>query len=149
MPVFFVHSYCIVVWYTDAMENYEWYQTLVRPTWAPPAWLFGPVWSVLYLLIAISFGFVLYQWVNKKLNGRIALPFVLNLVFNGLFTPLQFGLQSPVLATIDILLVAGTLVWAMVVIWKHYRWVALMNIPYLAWVLFATVLQITITVINW
>jgi tryptophan-rich sensory protein len=76
------------------------------------------------------------------------LPFLLNIVFNLAFTPIQFGLQNNLLASIDILLVVGTLVWALWVIFPHVPWVTYSNIPYLAWGLFATVLQLTITILN-
>jgi translocator protein len=78
-----------------------------------------------------------------------------NLVFNFAFTPLQFGLQNNLLAAIDILLVLGTLIWAMIAIWKlapqsfsDVGWVFYVNIPYLVWVSFATILQLTITYLN-
>ena len=79
----------------------------------------------------------------------VLLPFVLNLIFNFSFTPLQFGLQNNLLAMIDIVLVLGTLIWALVGIYKYAPWVTYVNIPYIAWVSFATVLQVTITVMNW
>lgn len=129
-------------------ETYSWYQTLIKPSWAPPSWLFGPVWSVLYTLIAISFGTVFYKVFTRELPAMVAVPFVLNLVFNFAFTPLQFGLKSNMLAAVDILLVLGTLIWALILIYPHMKWVAYINIPYLLWVSFATVLQLTITVLN-
>jgi tryptophan-rich sensory protein len=128
---------------------YTWYQMLVRPSWAPPSWIFGPVWTVLYIAIAVSFGAVFYRVVTKKLDRAVALPFALNIIFNIFFTPLQFGLKNNALATIDILCVLGTLVWALFTIYPRMKWVAYVNIPYLVWVSFATVLQITITVLNW
>ncbi len=131
------------------METTTWYATLLKPTWAPPPWLFGPVWSVLYILIAISFGYVFMQVWRGQLPLLIALPFALNLLFNFAFTPLQFGLQSNLLAAIDILLVLVTLVWALVVIFPFAPWVTYLNLPYLAWVSFATILQLTITYLNW
>jgi translocator protein len=130
------------------MQTYTWYSKLIKPTWAPPSWLFGPVWSVLYIIIFISFGTVFYKVFTKQLPAIIALPFILNLVFNALFTPLQFSLQNNYLAALDILLVLGTLIWAMIVIYPHFKWIALINIPYLLWVSFATVLQLTITFLN-
>ena len=130
------------------MNTYNWYQTLIRPSWAPPSWLFGPVWTVLYALIAISFGTVFYRAYTGKISWIVALPFILNLIFNALFTPLQFGLNNNLLAAIDILLVLATLIWALVAIWPHYRWIVYINIPYLLWVSFATVLQLTITYLN-
>lgn len=78
----------------------------------------------------------------------VLLPFILNVVFNALFTPLQFGLKSNVLASVDIVLVLGTLLWALIAIFPHARWVAYANIPYVLWVCFATVLQFTITYLN-
>jgi len=128
--------------------QYDWYATLMKPEWAPPAWLFGPVWTVLYVIIVVSFGYVFYKVYKGLLPRKMALPFALNIFFNLLFTPLQFGLKSNILATIDILLVLGTLIWAMVWIYPHMRLVALVNIPYLLWVCFATILQVTITILN-
>ncbi len=129
-------------------NSYMWYQSLIKPDWAPPPWLFGPVWSVLYVIIAISFGKVFIMLFQKQIPFVVALPFVLNLFFNFIFTPIQFGLKNNLLASIDILLVLGTLIWAMVAIYPYAKWVALANIPYLLWVLFATVLQLTITYLN-
>jgi len=77
------------------------------------------------------------------------LPFILNIIFNLAFTPLQFGLKNNILAAVDILLVLATLVWAMIAIYPHAQWIAYVQIPYLMWVLFATVLQFTITYLNW
>ena len=129
-------------------ESYNWYSTLIKPTWAPPSWLFGPVWTVLYILIAYSFGTVFYKVYTKELPVIVALPFILNLIFNFSFTYLQFGLKNNLFAAIDILLVLITLVWAMIAIYPHIKWIALMNIPYLLWVSFATILQLTITYLN-
>ena len=131
------------------MDTYGWYGTLIKPLWSPPAWVFGPVWGVLYLLIAVSFGAVFYKASVKSVPWVVALPFILNLVFNLIFTPIQFGLQNNLLAAADILLVLGTLVWAMVAVYPYARWVAYINIPYVLWVSFATVLQLTITFLNW
>lgn len=127
----------------------EIYATFLKPTWAPPAWLFGPVWSVLYTIIAFSFVFVFYKAYHKDIPRKIVMPFVLNLIFNFAFTPIQFGLQNNLLASLDIILVLITLVWALKAIWPHHKWVSLVNIPYLLWVSFATILQFTITVLNW
>jgi tryptophan-rich sensory protein len=131
------------------MSQVSWYQQLKKPPWAPPSWLFGPVWTLLYAIIAISFGYVGYLFVKGRITFIIILPFILNLIFNLAFTPLQFGLRNNLLATIDILLVLATLIWAFVSIWPHARWVVYVNIPYLLWVSFATILQLTITYLNW
>jgi tryptophan-rich sensory protein len=125
------------------------YQNLIQPDWAPPAFLFGPVWSVLYIIIAISFGRVAMLYFGKEIGFLVMLPFLLNIIFNLAFTPIQFGLQNNLLASIDILLVLGTLIWAMIAIYPHMKWITYAQVPYLLWVLFATVLQITVTYLNW
>jgi benzodiazapine receptor len=130
------------------MSSYNWYSQIIKPTWSPPAWVFGPVWTVLYILIAISFGKVFLLFFQKKISFLILLPFILNLIFNFSFTYLQFGLKNNLLAGIDIFLVLGTLIWAMIVIFPHARWVTYIQIPYLLWVSFATILQLTITYLN-
>jgi len=131
------------------METKNWYRQLVKPKWAPPAWLFGPVWTVLYIIIAITFGMVFYNYFAGKIPLIIALPFALNLIFNFAFSPIQFKLQNNVLAAADILLVLGTLVWSLIAIFPYMPIIAYANIPYLLWVSFATVLQLTITYLNW
>lgn len=130
------------------METISWYASLIKPTWAPPAWLFGPVWTFLYVLIAISFGTVFYKLFAKQLPLLIALPFILNLIFNLAFSPIQFGLQNNLLAAADILLILGTLIWSMIAIWPYAQWITYVQIPYLLWVAFATVLQLTVTYLN-
>lgn len=130
-------------------QTLTWYASLIKPEWAPPAWVFGPAWTFLYALIAISFGFIFYKYKKGEIKGNFALPFVLNLIFNFLFSPIQFVLQNNILATLDIFLVLATLIWLIRISWKKYPWVAIINLPYLAWVSFATILQITITYLNW
>lgn len=130
------------------MEGYLQYAVWLKPAWAPPAWLFGPVWSVLYALIAVSFGYVFYRYFMGTIPAVVALPFALNLIFNIAFTPIQFGLGSLWLSSVDILLVLATLVWALYVIYPYAPWVTYINIPYLLWVAFATVLQLSIFALN-
>jgi translocator protein len=130
------------------MNTYNWYSQLIKPSWAPPSWLFGPVWIFLYILISVSFGKVFLMTWQKQIAFVVALPFILNLVFNFAFTPLQFGLKNNLFAAIDILLVLVTLIWAMISIYPYARWIAYIQIPYLLWVSFATVLQLIITYLN-
>jgi tryptophan-rich sensory protein len=89
------------------------------------------------------------MFIKQMIPFSVALPFILNIVFNLAFTPLQFWLQNNLLAFIDILLVLGTLIWAIVAIHPFAAWVAYVNLPYLAWVTFATILQASITYLNW
>lgn len=130
------------------MNSFEWYAQLIKPFWSPPAWLFGPVWTVLYILIAVSFGKVFLMAGQKQVVFMVALPFILNLIFNIVFTPLQFGLRNNLLASMDIFFILVTLVWAMVSIYPFAIWITYIQIPYLMWVSFATVLQFVITFLN-
>ena len=130
------------------MDAYSWYSQLVKPFWSPPGWLFGPVWTVLYMVIALTFGKVGYMYWRKQISVIVLLPFVLNLIFNLIFTPIQFGLKNNYLALIDIILVLLSLAWGMIKIYPHNRMIAYLQVPYLTWVSFATVLQATITYLN-
>ena len=130
------------------MEAPAQYREYRKPSWAPPSWVFGPVWTVLYTIIAVSFGYVFYGWSEGHVPVAVAVPFLLNLVFNFLYTPIQFKLRNMPLASVDILLVLGTLAWALLAIHSYTAWVTYANLPYLCWVAFATVLQLTITRMN-
>ena len=127
------------------------YTQLLKPSWAPPGWIFGPVWTVLYTIIAVSFGTIFYKTFTKEIPWIVALPFALNLIFNFAFPVIQFRLVNNFFASIDILLVVGTLIWALFAVWQNVpelRWVAYVNIPYLVWGVFATCVQLTITYLN-
>jgi translocator protein len=135
--------------YHGGMEAFAWYQQLIKPTWAPPSYVFGPVWTVLYAGIFVSFGAVFVLAARKSIPRMTAAPFALNLLFNLAFTPLQFGLKNNVLASIDILLVFSTLLWAMWSIRRSHPVIGYAQIPYLLWVAFATCLQLSITYLNY
>ena len=129
-------------------KAYNWYSKLKKPKWAPPSWLFGPVWTVLYILIFISFGKVFMMGFGGQIPFIVILPFALNLFFNFIFTSIQFGLKNNLLAALDILLVFGTLVWVILAIFPYGSWLGYIQIPYLLWVSFATILQFNITYLN-
>src|SRR3569623_906652 len=123
------------------MKTYAQYRAYKRPKWAPPARVFGPVWRVLYLLIAVSLGYIGYAYLQKQIPAIVALPFALNLVFNFAFTFVQFRIRIFVLASLDVTLVLATLLWGMMAAYPYLPWVAYLNIPYLAWVYFAVALE--------
>lgn len=102
----------------------------------------------LYIFIAVSFGKVFLMVWKKQIPFVIAIPFILNLIFNAAFTPLQFGLRNNVLASMDIVLVLVTLILAMIAIYPYAKWITYLQIPYLIWVSFATVLQLSIMYLN-
>ena len=124
------------------------YANLKKPRRAPPAWLFGPVWTVLYILIIISFGSVFLKSWGHAITFMVLLPFLLNLLFNLIFSPIEFKLKNNMLAAMDVLLLWGTIIWAMIVIYPYAHWITYMQIPYLIWVSIASVLQLTVTYMN-
>ena len=131
------------------MDNKQWYSKLNKPKWSPPSYLFGTVWSILYILIFISFSFIFIKLFNRDIPFIIVLPFILNIIFNILFSPIQWVLRNNLLASIDILLMLITLIWIMVSIYPYYQWISYIQIPYLLWISFAFVLQASITKMNW
>lgn len=117
-----------------------WYAGLVKPSFNPPSWVFGPVWTVLYLSIGIAAWLV---WRKSGVTGAwLAFSvFAAQLVFNGLWTWLFFGLHRPGMAFVDILLLLVSIVAMALAYWPHSRVAALMMIPYFAWVSFASALN--------
>ena len=130
------------------METSNYYKKLKKPIWAPPGRLFGPVWTGLYIIFFVSFGYVVYIYIKNIIPFIVLLPFILNLIFNFAFTPIQFRLKNNWLASVDIVLTVGTLLWALYAIYHYASWVSFVNIPYVLWGIFATILQMTITLAN-
>jgi translocator protein len=130
------------------MTFLTWYSQLAKPAWTPAPGTIGLIWKILYPIILISFGFVFYQAFRGDVPWRVAVPFIINLVANLLFMPIFGGLRNLPLAALDIGIVWATILWMIVGIWVHYRWVAFAQVPYLVWVSIATLLQVTITVRN-
>ena len=132
------------------MDWLTWYNGLGKPSWTPAPATIGLIWQILYPIIFVTFGFVFVQAFRGKVGWMIVLPFAINLVANLIFTPIQFGMRNLPLAAVDILdrLDHDHLVsrWS---IWPHYRWVSLAQVPYFVWVSLATVLQLSITAMNW
>ncbi len=134
--------------YTVTMQGKTWYEQLAKPNWAPDASVFGQVWSVLYVIIAAVNIYVLTQVIRGELDWKVGLPFWINLVFNLLFTPIQFGLKNNFLAMLVIYIILGSIVWSTITIWPHNRLLSIAFVPYLVWVSIATVLQTQIWYLN-
>lgn len=125
--------------FTSSSVNSSWYSDN-KPSFTPPSWLFGPVWTILYIMIAFSLYFV---WIKANANQKkkIALIFGANLLLNMFWSWLFFGLQNPILAFFDILLILSTIV-AMIMVTRDIEIKsALLLLPYLIWVCFATLLN--------
>lgn len=130
------------------MSPMTYYETLAKPSWAPEPQVFGTVWSILYPIIIVVFGYVVVRVARGDFPSALLVPIAINAIANLAFTPIQFGLRNLVLAEVDIVIVLATIVWSMVAIWPHSRVASLALTPYLVWVGIATALQTSITVLN-
>ncbi len=127
----------------------EWYNSLAKPSWTPAPATISLIWMLLYPIIFVSFGFLFVQTSRRKVPWMVAVPFAINLVANLLFMPIFAGLRNIPLAAGDILIVWATILWGVLAVWHCYRWVALAQVPYFVWVSTATILQVSITAMNW
>lgn len=119
-----------------------WYATLNKPSFSPPNWIFGPVWTILYILMGIS----LYLVWSKGKRG-VAL-FKFHLVINSSWSIVFFGLRSPFLGLIVIVVLWITILALIRIFWKINKLASVLLWPYLAWVSFATVLNFAILILN-
>jgi len=131
------------------MQTYqEFYQAIEKPFFAPPEWLFGLAWGIIYPLTTVAFIYLCVLVIRNKAPKSLLWVLIANLIANLLFTPIQLGLAALWPASLDILVVLGTLA---VFEWKIRRYskiIFFLLLPYLLWGAFATVLQLTITFIN-
>lgn len=128
-----------------------WYSNLAKPWFNPPSWLFSPVWTILYILMG-SAAFLVWQTKsNKKIkslkNAAITL-YLIQLLLNSLWSYLFFGLKNPSLALAEIVLLLLTISATTYYFWKINRTAAYLMLPYIAWVSFATILNVAIWQLN-
>ncbi|MGZ8485613.1 MAG: TspO/MBR family protein [Candidatus Binatia bacterium] len=123
-----------------------WYVALHKPSWTPPDWLFGPVWSVLYIAIAVAGWSV---WRSKAVSvTKPILLWLLQVFLNGLWSWLFFGLRRPELALIDIIALLITICCFIATARSTSRFAAWLFVPYALWVGFATALNFAIWQLN-
>ena len=117
-----------------------WYSQLNRPPLTPPNWVFGPVWTILYVMIALSIALYLRQTRGSS-SIMAYILIALHLTSNFCWTPIFFKLQSPGWALVDIIVLDITLSLLMFIFWRAYRPASMLLWPYCGWVLFATYLN--------
>jgi translocator protein len=130
-----------------SIEAKSFYAHLVRPSWAPPGWLFGPVWSVLYAFMGIAAWLV---WRSSGFKaGRTALAlFILQLVANALWSWLFFSWHQGAVAFAEVLLLWALIMATTVSFWRLNARAGVLMLPYLAWVTFATALTLSVWRLN-
>jgi len=126
----------------------DWYQNLKKPSFNPPGWVFGPVWTILYIIMGISAFLVLQKGLSSNAVKMALVIFLIQLLLNAIWTPLFFGLKSPLLAFIDIVLLWFGILFTIVKFYGLSKPAALLLIPYLLWVTFASVLNFAILLLN-
>jgi translocator protein len=131
--------------FATAQSVNDWYLTLNRPSWNPPGWLFGPVWTTLYVMMAVA------AWLVWRRGGNIQGAMILffsQLALNFAWSFLFFGARSPWLGLVDIAMLWVALLATTIVFFGKSRVAGLLMLPYLAWVSFAAVLNFTIWRLN-
>lgn len=126
----------------------NWYATLIKPSLNPPAWVFGPVWTVLYTLMGIAAFLVWRKGWNKLQTRRALTVFGIQLLLNALWSIVFFGYHAPGAALVNIVLLWLAIVWTMWEFMKVSRAAVYLLIPYLLWVSFASYLNTAIWWLN-
>lgn len=124
------------VWTIDG----GWYQSLNSPSFQPPSWVFGPVWTTIYILIATA-GYRISQNIKGEKLGLLSALWALQMVLNTIWTPVFFGAHNLGIALVYILVLWVTILGLITIAWKADRITAFLMTPYLAWVSFATLLN--------
>lgn len=125
-----------------------WYENLNKPFFSPPNWIFGPAWTLLYLLIGISFYLILKKGWKKKTVKSAGMFFLAQLTLNFLWSPVFFGLKSPLLGLITILTMWILIVITMKKFYPLSKLAFYLLTPYILWVSFATILNASILFLN-
>lgn len=125
-----------------------WYAELNKPFFTPPDWVFGPVWTVLYLLMALSAALVWQKGFAKPLVKIALALYLLQLILNGLWMPLFFGLKMPLLAFFEIVLLWSAIVLTILSFSRVSKPAVLLLLPYIVWTSFAAVLNFSLWLLN-
>ena len=132
--------------YFTASNIDSWYVTLNKPSFNPPNYLFGPVWTSLYVLMGISF-FLIISSAKKEKNKLIGI-YLIQLTLNFLWSFIFFKFHALGIAAVEIIILWISILIMIIMFYKTNKWAALINIPYLLWVSFASVLNISIYLLN-
>lgn len=125
-----------------------WYVMLTKPVFSPPNWVFGPVWTILYALMGISAYLIWIKGIQNKKIKMALLYFMIQLVFNFLWSFLFFGLHNPLLGLVDIIALWIAIACTIRMFYPLSKRAAYLLIPYILWVSFAGVLNLSIVLLN-
>jgi len=125
-----------------------WYATLAKPEFAPPNWIFGPVWITLFALMGIALYVIWNKGLTDKKNKQAVMFFAAQLVLNALWSLLFFGLESPFYGFVGIAALWIAIVLTIWKFWKIDRNAAFLLLPYIAWVSFAAAVNYAVWILN-
>ena len=125
-----------------------WYYALRKPSWQPPDWLFGPVWTTIFALAALSGLYAWHRAPDASSRRRMLIAFGANGVLNVVWSLLFFRLHRPDFAFYEVALLWSSIVTLMVLMWNYSRTSSVLLLPYLAWVGFASLLNVAIVALN-
>ncbi len=131
---------------TPAIEG--WYAGLVKPAFNPPNWIFGPVWSILYFLMGLSFYIVWNKGITWRKEKRAIFAFFIQLFLNFFWSFTFFGMEQPLFAFFVIMALWLTILYTIIQFKKLSTAAAYLLLPYIAWVTFASLLNLFIVVLN-
>jgi tryptophan-rich sensory protein len=124
-----------------------WYMALNKAPFNPPSWIFGPAWTTLYFLMGLSL-FLLLQKKLKKQKNFLVILFAVQLFLNFLWSVIFFGMHLPLIAFVEIIFLWISIALLIVDFWKYSKPAAVLLIPYLCWVSFASVLNLFVALLN-
>ena len=124
-----------------------WYADLAKPTWTPPNWLFGPVWTILYILMAVAAWMVWRQGEHPGARSALV-SYVVQLILNGLWSWIFFGRQRIGLALLDLLVLWIAVLATLILFWRVRGSCGLLLLPYLVWITLAGVLNLAVWHLN-
>lgn len=153
LRIIYVVAICLAVGYLSSLVTADgvktWYPTLEKPFFNPPNWIFAPVWTLLYIMMGIAGGLVWNQLeTNKEIVKKALLFFTIQLLLNALWSYLFFGLHNILLAMIEIILLLLIIFETYWIFKKIDKTAGKLLIPYIVWVSFATILTISIYILN-
>ena len=121
-----------------------WYSEIILPTFNPPSWVFGPVWTILYIFMSVA------AWIawNKSSNKKVLQVYFVHLFFNAIWSVIFFGFHQIFIALIDLGIILVFIIWLMKIYYKINNISFVLMIPYLLWSSYALVLNVTIFYLN-
>ena len=121
-----------------------WYSQIIQPSFSPPSWVFGPVWTTLYFLMSLA---IWLFWINFK-NKKVLYIYLVHIFFNAIWSIIFFGFHQIFLALLNLIIILIFIIWLMNIYYKTYRLSFLLMLPYLLWSTYALILNGSIFYLN-